>query len=76
MLDGLRSKLPPSPVVHALYAGDDVTDLDAFAALERSELKCAVRVAVASSEGPNELAERANLVVESPEALTNLLRLL
>ena len=60
----------------ALYAGDDVTDLDAFAGLESSELEHAVRVAVASSEGPNELTERADIVVESPSALTDLLRLL
>ena len=72
----VRALIAESRATRALYAGDDVTDLDAFAALERSELECAVRVAVASSEGPNELAERADLVVESPEALTNLLRLL
>ena len=38
----------------ALYAGDDTTDLDAFNALEGLEL--GVRVAVASPEGPAELA--------------------
>jgi trehalose 6-phosphate phosphatase len=65
-----------SGATRALYAGDDVTDLDAFAGLENSGLEAAVRVAVASSEGPNELADRADLVVESPEALTDLLRLL
>src|SRR5947199_70306 len=34
----------------ALYAGDDTTDLDAFAALEGLEL--GIRIAVASAESP------------------------
>ena len=55
----------------ALYAGDDATDLDAFSALDGLEL--AVRVAVASSEAPPGLRERADLVVESPDALAGLL---
>jgi trehalose-phosphatase len=55
----------------ALYAGDDATDLDAFSALDGLDL--AVRIAVASSEGPPALRERADLVVESPEALARLL---
>ena len=72
----VRALIAESGATRALYAGDDVTDLDAFAALERGELESTVRVAVASSEGPSELAERADLVVESPEALTDLLGLL
>jgi trehalose 6-phosphate phosphatase len=72
----VRALIAESRATRALYAGDDVTDLDAFAALDRGELEGAVRVAVASSEGPNELVEQADLVVESPEALTDLLRLL
>ena len=56
----------------ALYAGDDTTDLDAFRALEGLEL--GVRVAVASSEGPPELGEAADLVVEDPAAFLELLR--
>jgi len=55
-----------------LYAGDDTTDLDGFRALEGLEL--AVRVAVASPEGPPALREAADLVVESPAALLDLLR--
>ena len=61
--DGLR---------HALYAGDDTTDLDGFAALDG--LDAAVRVAIASAEGPTQLGERADLVLGSPAALTDLLR--
>jgi trehalose 6-phosphate phosphatase len=58
----------------ALYAGDDTTDLDAFAALDGLEL--GVRVAVATPEGPPELRESADVVVESTEELLDLLRTL
>jgi trehalose 6-phosphate phosphatase len=58
----------------ALYAGDDTTDLDAFAALEGLEL--AVRVAVSSAEGPEALRAQADVVVASPDELAALLRLL
>jgi trehalose 6-phosphate phosphatase len=56
----------------ALYAGDDTTDLDAFAALAALEL--GVRVAVASAEGPDELREAADVVVDGPARLLQLLR--
>ena len=55
----------------ALYAGDDTTDLDAFAALDGLEL--AVRVAIASPEAPAALRARADLVLDSPAALAVLL---
>jgi len=55
----------------ALYAGDDTTDLDAFAALDGLEL--AVRVAIASAEGPAVLRDRADIVLDSPAALAELL---
>ena len=58
----------------ALYAGDDTTDLDAFNALQGLEL--GVRVAVASPEGPAELREAADIVVNGPAALLDLLRIL
>ena len=58
----------------ALYAGDDTTDLDAFNALQGLEL--GVRVAVASPEGPAELREAADIVVDGPAAMLELLRLL
>ena len=56
----------------ALYAGDDTTDIDAFRALDAVEL--GIRVAVASPEGPPELEEAADLVVDGPTALLDLLR--
>jgi trehalose 6-phosphate phosphatase len=55
----------------ALFAGDDTTDLDGFAALDG--LGVAVRVAVSSPEAPPALAERADIVVDSPAALAELL---
>jgi trehalose 6-phosphate phosphatase len=56
----------------ALYAGDDTTDLNGFAALD--DLEVAVRVAVVSAEGPPELARAADLVVTSPAAFLEVLR--
>jgi trehalose 6-phosphate phosphatase len=61
-------------LVRALYAGDDTTDLDAFAALAGLEL--GVRVAVSSAEGPSELREAADVVVGGPAELLELLRVL
>ena len=56
----------------ALYAGDDTTDLDAFAAL--GQLDLGIRVAVASAEGPAALREAADVVVDGPVELLGLLR--
>ena len=56
----------------ALFAGDDLTDLDGFGAME--ELEHGVTIAVSSPEGPAELRERADLVVVGPEELRELLR--
>lgn len=56
----------------ALVSGDDVTDLDAFHAVDNLELP--VRVAVASEEGPRVLREAADIVVESPAAFLEVLR--
>jgi trehalose 6-phosphate phosphatase len=70
----VRALLAERGLVRALYAGDDTTDLDAFRGLDGLEL--ALRVAVASPEGPPELHEAADLVVESPGELLELLRTL
>ena len=64
--------LSDNALERALYAGDDTTDLDAFRALDSLEL--GVRVAVASPEGPRELREAADVVVDGPPALLELLR--
>jgi len=63
--------LARAALARALYAGDDATDVDAFAALDGLEL--GIRVAVASPESPALLRERADLVLSSPEELVRLL---
>ena len=68
----VRRLLADSGLERALYAGDDTTDLDAFAALDG--LEAAVRVAVVSAEGPSALGERADLIVGSTDAFLELLR--
>jgi trehalose 6-phosphate phosphatase len=60
----------------ALFAGDDVTDLDGFAALDRLGLDAAVRVGVGSDEGPAEIVEHADIAVEGPEGFIAVLRAL
>jgi trehalose 6-phosphate phosphatase len=72
----VRTLLERSKAARALYAGDDTTDLDAFAGLAAAGLEHAVRVAVASEEGPAELREAADLVVESPDDFARLLETL
>jgi trehalose 6-phosphate phosphatase len=57
----------------ALYAGDDTTDLDAFAALAGADLEHVVRVAVSSEEAPPGLAGAADLVVEGTWGLAEVL---
>ena len=68
----VRRLLVDRGLERALYAGDDTTDLDAFRALEAFELH--VRVAVTSPEGPPELREQADVVVDGPAAFLELLR--
>jgi len=61
----------------ALYAGDDVTDLDGFdaltALLAEGRLESAVRVGVRSDEGPREIVERADLVVDGTDGIRDIL---
>jgi trehalose 6-phosphate phosphatase len=70
----VRALLAERGLRRALYAGDDTTDLDAFRGLDGLEV--AVRVAVASTEGPAELREAADVVVASPHELLELLKTL
>jgi trehalose 6-phosphate phosphatase len=69
----VRTLLAESGAARALYAGDDTTDLDAFAGLRAAGLEHAVCIAVASEEGPPELRDAADLVVPGPEAMAALL---
>jgi trehalose 6-phosphate phosphatase len=72
----VRALLARSGATRALYAGDDTTDLDAFRGLDEAGLEHAVRVAVASAEGPREIQDEADIVVVGPEELLDLLRAL
>jgi trehalose 6-phosphate phosphatase len=67
----VRHLLARAGLRRALYAGDDTTDLDAFRALD--DLELAVRLAVASAEGPPELRGAADVVVGGPGELLVLL---
>ena len=67
----VRRLLEKTGLTRALYAGDDTTDLDGFAALDGLDI--AVRVAIVSAEGPSELGERADIVVGSTGAFLELL---
>lgn len=64
----------------ALYGGDDVTDLDAFDALDTlvaaGDLEAAVRVGVRSDEGPAAIVERADVVVEDVPGFVRVLEAL
>jgi trehalose 6-phosphate phosphatase len=59
-----------------LYAGDDVADLDAFAALDRLRDRGVVtmKVAVRGDETPAALVEAADVTVDGPPGLVELLR--
>jgi trehalose 6-phosphate phosphatase len=61
----------------ALYAGDDLTDLDAFAALralrDEGALTTALCIGVASDETPPALADSADVLVNGPAGIRALL---
>lgn len=61
-----------------LYAGDDLADLRAFAALDAMADRGlrTVKVAVRGTETPAELTAAADLTVDGPDALVELLRTL
>jgi trehalose 6-phosphate phosphatase len=59
-------------VTRALFAGDDATDMDGFRAMD--DLDLGVKIAVASPEGPQELVRAADIVVDGPQELLELLR--
>jgi trehalose 6-phosphate phosphatase len=64
----------------AMYAGDDATDLDAWEALDRhleeGRLDARVRVGVESDEGPAQIVERADLVVDGIPGFAEALQVL
>jgi trehalose 6-phosphate phosphatase len=68
----VRHLLDGAGLGRALVAGDDVTDLDAFLAVE--ELEHRIRVAVLADESPSLLADNAELVLGSTAEFLELLR--
>lgn len=73
----VRTLIEETKVRSALFAGDDVTDLDAFDALDalRAEgaLDAAVRVGVRSAEGPPAIVERAEVIVDGVRGMVDVL---
>jgi trehalose 6-phosphate phosphatase len=64
----------------AMFLGDDTTDLDAFRELvelrEEGALREILRVGVASEEGPPEITEEADIVVDGVDGVDEVLRAL
>jgi trehalose 6-phosphate phosphatase len=73
----VRELLSRNPARAALYAGDDVTDLDAFrelrALVDEGELEDAVTVGVRSDDGPPEIVEQADVVVDGIDGVRQVL---
>ncbi len=72
--DGARALLAAAPAArHVLFAGDDVTDLDAFAALRAmaadGTLDSVTLIAVSGADAPAAVAAAADLVLPDPAAL-------
>jgi trehalose 6-phosphate phosphatase len=77
---GIDRLLRDADIDVALYAGDDLTDVDAFralrAAVEDGRLQSAVCVGVRSDETPAELDAEADLMVDGPLGVRALLEAL
>jgi trehalose 6-phosphate phosphatase len=77
---GIATLLRGGDVDAAVYVGDDTTDLDAFRGLrslvEAGSLASAVCVAVSSDEAPPGLAAEADLTVDGPGGVRELLEAL
>jgi trehalose 6-phosphate phosphatase len=74
---GVRSVLGDRKFSAVLYAGDDVTDLDAFRALRELQhegrIEHAVRVGVRSEDGPAAIEQEADIVVTGTGGVRELL---
>ena len=77
---GITSFLEDADIDTALYVGDDATDIDAFRALtrmtEEKRLSASIRVGVSSDEGPSEITEEADVVVDGTAGVHELLTVL
>jgi trehalose 6-phosphate phosphatase len=73
---GVRWLLAEDPPAAALYAGDDLTDVDAFEGLRSVVGERAVCVGVRSEETPEELEAAADAMVDGPRGVRELLEVL
>jgi trehalose 6-phosphate phosphatase len=77
---GILSFLEGADVDVVMYVGDDTTDIDAFRALaqlkEEGQVSHAIRVGVKSDDGPTQITEQADVVVDGTEGVQQLLALL
>jgi trehalose 6-phosphate phosphatase len=77
---GIVHLLGDRELAAAVYVGDDMTDIDAFAGLdelrESGRLGYAVKVGVRSDEGPPELEQGADAMVDGTDGVRDLLRAL
>jgi trehalose 6-phosphate phosphatase len=77
---GIVHLLRDRELAAALYVGDDMTDVDAFHGLdelvEAGRLGYAVKVGVRSDEGPPELQQGADAMVEGTDGVRDLLHAL
>ncbi len=67
-------------IANALYGGDDRTDVDAFRKLKdmraTGDLATVACIGIASPEGPREVGEEADALVDGPGGFVSVLRLL
>jgi trehalose 6-phosphate phosphatase len=76
--EAVERAIADSALDAVMYIGDDLADLGAFGALDRAAANGigTVKVAVHGPETPKELVSDADFVVEGPEGVVGLLRLL
>ncbi len=76
----LRELVAGSGVRHALFSGDDATDLDAFDAIEQLAreglIDSGLKIGVRSEEGPRAIVEQADFAVSGVPGFVELLALL
>jgi trehalose 6-phosphate phosphatase len=77
---GIVSFLEGVDVDVVMYVGDDTTDIDAFRSLtelaKQGQVSTAIRVGVSSDDGPTQLTEQADVVVDGTAGVQELLALL
>ncbi len=77
---GVANLLAGRELDSVMYAGDDLTDVDAFRSIvrmaEEGAISQAIRVGVRSPEAPQEILTEADVLVDGPSGMAELLSLL